>query len=43
MVIFHNPMTAMAAACRLIYHGTILEFTNESMRNPKGPSSAKAK
>jgi DNA replication protein DnaC len=39
--IFHNPMTAMAAADRLVHHGAILEFTNESLRNPKGPRSAK--
>jgi DNA replication protein DnaC len=39
--IFHNPMTAMAAADRLVHHGAILEFTNESLRSPKGPRSAK--
>jgi DNA replication protein DnaC len=39
--IFHNPMTAMAAADRLVHHGAILEFTNESLRNPKGPRSPK--
>lgn len=32
--IFHNPMTAMAAADRLVHHGAILEFTNESIRAP---------
>ncbi len=40
--IFHNPMTAMAAADRLVHHGVILEFTNESLRDPKGPRGAKA-
>ena len=35
--IFHNPMTAMAAADRLVHHGAILEFTNESLRAPQGP------
>src|ERR1017187_3841547 len=39
--IFHNPMTAMAAADRLVYHGVILEFTNESLRTPKGPRQSK--
>jgi DNA replication protein DnaC len=34
--IFHNPMTAMAAADRLVHHGAILEFSNESLRTPKG-------
>ena len=32
--VFHNPMTAMAAADRLVHHGAILEFTNESIRAP---------
>jgi hypothetical protein len=40
--IFHHPMTAMAAADRLVHHGAILEFTNESLRAPKGPRSTKA-
>jgi DNA replication protein DnaC len=39
--IFHNPMTAMAAADRLVHHGVILEFTNESLRDPKGPRTPK--
>jgi DNA replication protein DnaC len=39
--IFHNPMTAMAAADRLVHHGVILEFTNESLRDPKGPRLGK--
>jgi DNA replication protein DnaC len=39
--IFHNPMTAMAAADRLVHHGVILEFTNESLRDPKGPRAGK--
>ncbi len=37
--IFHNPMTAMAAADRLVHHGVILEFTNESLRTPKAARS----
>ena len=41
--IFHNPMTAMAAADRLVHHGAILEFTNESLRTPKGPRSSDTK
>jgi DNA replication protein DnaC len=32
--VFLNPMTAMAAADRLVHHGAILEFTNESIRDP---------
>jgi DNA replication protein DnaC len=32
--VFKNPMTAMAAADRLVHHGAILEFTNESIREP---------
>ena len=32
--VFHNPMTAMAAADRLVHHSAILEFTNESIRDP---------
>ena len=32
--VFQNPMTAMAAADRLVHHGVILEFTNESIRDP---------
>lgn len=30
--IFHDPMTGMAAVDRLIHHGIILEFTNDSIR-----------
>jgi len=37
--IFHHPMTAMAAADRLVHHGVILEFTNESLRTPKAARS----
>lgn len=40
--IFHNPMTAMAAADRLVHHGVVLEFTNESLRAPKPPRTPKA-
>ena len=32
--IFHNPMTAMAAADRLVQHAVILEFTNDGIRAP---------
>jgi DNA replication protein DnaC len=32
--VFQNPMTAMAAADRLVHHGVILEFSNESIRDP---------
>lgn len=39
--IFHNPMTAMAAADRLVHHGVVLEFTNESLRVPKPPRPSK--
>jgi DNA replication protein DnaC len=30
--IFNDPMTGMAAVDRLVHHGIILEFTNESIR-----------
>jgi DNA replication protein DnaC len=40
--IFHNPMTAMAAADRLVHHGVVLEFSNESLRTPSGPRLTKA-
>jgi DNA replication protein DnaC len=40
--IFHHPMTAMAAADRLVHHGVVLEFTNESLRVPKPTRSPKA-
>jgi len=30
--IFKDPMTAMAAVDRLVHHGIVLEFTNESVR-----------
>jgi DNA replication protein DnaC len=38
--IFHNPMTALAAADRLVHHGVVLEFSNESLRTPTGPRLA---
>ena len=41
--IFHNPMTAMAAADRLVHHGVLLEFTNRSLRDPKDPPPTSAK
>ncbi len=37
--VFKNPMTAMAAADRLVHHGAILEFTNESIRDPNAAST----
>lgn len=33
--IFKDPMTTMAAVDRLVHHATILEFTGESLRDPK--------
>jgi DNA replication protein DnaC len=33
--IFKDPMTTMAAVDRLVHHATILQFTGESIRDPK--------